>query len=71
MRQAALLGAVLAALVGCGENSELPKDQDAKLRNNLNRPLSADEVAEMGQSHNKGPDQGPGGGFHKSGAGGG
>lgn len=71
MRRTALLGAALAVLAGCGESSELPKDQDAKLRNNLNRALTPEEVAKMngGGDKTKGPDQGAGGGFHKPGAG--
>ncbi len=48
-----LVAAVLAActLLGCnnsGSNTDLPKEKDAQLRNNLSRALTADEVAKMG-----------------------
>ncbi len=37
-------------LVGCqgDSNSDLPKDQDKQLRNNLSRELTPEEVAKMG-----------------------
>jgi len=40
---------VALGLVGCqGDSADLPKDQDKKLRNNLSRELSPEEVAKMG-----------------------
>ena len=39
-------GIVLAC--GCAKDGELSKDDDAKLRDNFNRPLTAEEASHLG-----------------------
>ncbi len=50
MRNLLLIGVIVGsvALAGCGDSSELKKEDAATLSNNLNRDLTADEVKQMG-----------------------
>ncbi|MEJ5171902.1 MAG: hypothetical protein WHU10_13015 [Fimbriimonadales bacterium] len=45
---AALLAAALLAGCGGGESTELPKEKDQELRNNMSRSLTPEEIAKMG-----------------------
>lgn len=50
MKKLILIGMVAATvlLAGCGDSSELKKEDAATLSNNLNRDLTPDEVKQIG-----------------------
>lgn len=49
MKNVLLLALLAAVLAGCsGSNSDLDKKSDATLRDNLSRPLNAEEMKQMG-----------------------
>lgn len=49
MRAAPALLALVLLAVGCGggESTELPKEQDQQLRNNMSRSLTPEEIQKM------------------------
>lgn len=50
MKQLLLIAAVAGSMLlcGCGDSSELKKEDAATLKNNLNRDLTPDEVSKIG-----------------------
>jgi hypothetical protein len=59
MKRVLLFASLAAILAGCsGTNADLDKKSDATLRDNLSRPLNAEEIKQMGSGAGNNPQGG-------------